>query len=221
MGALHGTSGSCRIPQIARRFGLSDGRGGKPAARTMSACAPLLTRSSKVKITLSGNCLGFQRVRMWRRGWDSCRERRAERESRRSLNAARSAKRAKRNLAERVGFEPTCPLRDKTLSRRPRYDHFGTSPQRNQASQNYLFYLISSPTTNRQPPPTLTACCDRPSHYTGSCGWRPLNTARVLKVYQHVAAALRHRMLRPRYCVGSIARVRLCALRKASEGAST
>src|SRR6476661_1371138 len=33
-----------------------------------------------------------------------------------------------RELAERVGFEPTCPLRDKTLSRRPRYDHFGTSP---------------------------------------------------------------------------------------------
>ena len=27
-----------------------------------------------------------------------------------------------------MGFEPTCPLRDKTLSRRPRYDHFGTSP---------------------------------------------------------------------------------------------
>ena len=32
-------------------------------------------------------------------------------------------------LAERVGFEPTCRLRDKTLSRRPRYDHFGTSPR--------------------------------------------------------------------------------------------
>jgi hypothetical protein len=32
-------------------------------------------------------------------------------------------------MAERVGFEPTCPLRDKTLSRRPRYDHFGTSPR--------------------------------------------------------------------------------------------
>jgi hypothetical protein len=31
-------------------------------------------------------------------------------------------------LAEREGFEPPCPLRDKTLSRRPRYDHFGTSP---------------------------------------------------------------------------------------------
>src|SRR5437762_12171169 len=31
-------------------------------------------------------------------------------------------------LAERVGFEPTCRLPDKTLSRRPRYDHFGTSP---------------------------------------------------------------------------------------------
>ena len=32
-------------------------------------------------------------------------------------------------MAERVGFEPTCRLPDKTLSRRPRYDHFGTSPQ--------------------------------------------------------------------------------------------
>src|SRR6185295_18594910 len=32
-----------------------------------------------------------------------------------------------RSMAERVGFEPTCPLQDKTLSRRPRYDHFGTS----------------------------------------------------------------------------------------------
>ena len=31
-------------------------------------------------------------------------------------------------LAERVGFEPTCELPRKTLSRRPRYDHFGTSP---------------------------------------------------------------------------------------------
>ena len=31
-------------------------------------------------------------------------------------------------MAERVGFEPTCRFRDKTLSRRPRYDHFGTSP---------------------------------------------------------------------------------------------
>ena len=31
-------------------------------------------------------------------------------------------------MAERVGFEPTCRSPDKTLSRRPRYDHFGTSP---------------------------------------------------------------------------------------------
>ena len=31
-------------------------------------------------------------------------------------------------LAERVGFEPTCRLPDNTLSRRARYDHFGTSP---------------------------------------------------------------------------------------------
>ena len=35
-----------------------------------------------------------------------------------------------RRMAERVGFEPTCRLPDKTLSRRPRYDHFGTSPSR-------------------------------------------------------------------------------------------
>src|SRR5712692_3896701 len=35
-----------------------------------------------------------------------------------------------KELAERVGFEPTCPLlAGKTLSRRPRYDHFGTSPR--------------------------------------------------------------------------------------------
>ena len=33
-------------------------------------------------------------------------------------------------MAERVGFEPTCRLPDKTLSRRPRYDHFGTSPDK-------------------------------------------------------------------------------------------
>jgi hypothetical protein len=31
-------------------------------------------------------------------------------------------------VAERVGFEPTCRLPDNTLSRRARYDHFGTSP---------------------------------------------------------------------------------------------
>src|SRR5688500_11766289 len=31
-------------------------------------------------------------------------------------------------MAEREGFEPPCRLPDKTLSRRPRYDHFGTSP---------------------------------------------------------------------------------------------
>ena len=44
--------------------------------------------------------------------------------------AVRPAGAGRRNwkLAERVGFEPTCRLPDKTLSRRPRYDHFGTSP---------------------------------------------------------------------------------------------
>ena len=42
--------------------------------------------------------------------------------------AARNVQETCGVVAERVGFEPTCPLRDKTLSRRPRYDHFGTSP---------------------------------------------------------------------------------------------
>jgi hypothetical protein len=41
---------------------------------------------------------------------------------------AKSLKLFGEELAERVGFEPTCRLPDKTLSRRPRYDHFGTSP---------------------------------------------------------------------------------------------
>ena len=33
-------------------------------------------------------------------------------------------------LAEMVGFEPTCPIKDKTISSRSRYDHFDTSPNR-------------------------------------------------------------------------------------------
>ncbi len=32
------------------------------------------------------------------------------------------------NLAERVGFEPTWEFPPKSISSRPRYDHFGTSP---------------------------------------------------------------------------------------------
>ena len=31
-------------------------------------------------------------------------------------------------LAEAVGFEPTCHVRDKTISSRSRYDHFDTLP---------------------------------------------------------------------------------------------
>ena len=31
-------------------------------------------------------------------------------------------------MAEMVGFEPTCPVKDKTISSRSRYDHFDTSP---------------------------------------------------------------------------------------------
>src|SRR5215468_5714380 len=41
-------------------------------------------------------------------------------------------------MAERVGFEPTCRLPDKTLSRRPRYDHFGTSPVERGAAEQAI-----------------------------------------------------------------------------------
>ena len=34
-----------------------------------------------------------------------------------------------RLLAEMVGFEPTCPIKDKTISSRSRYDRFDTSPK--------------------------------------------------------------------------------------------
>ncbi len=44
-------------------------------------------------------------------------------------------------MAERVGFEPTCRLPDKTLSRRPRYDHFGTSPY-GPLGANRTLYLL-------------------------------------------------------------------------------
>ena len=55
-----------------------------------------------------------------------------------------------RKLAEREGFEPPCPLRDKTLSRRPRYDHFGTSPHGRTAKARTNNYI--SPTRVVQPP---------------------------------------------------------------------
>src|SRR6266850_5738357 len=52
---------------------------------------------------------------------------------------AKSLKTNKLKLAERVGFEPTCRLPDKTLSRRPRYDHFGTSPVEGRALNTTLY----------------------------------------------------------------------------------
>ena len=40
-----------------------------------------------------------------------------------------------RLLAEMVGFEPTCPVKDKTISSRSRYDRFDTSPYSLRASE--------------------------------------------------------------------------------------
>src|SRR3954464_236606 len=48
-------------------------------------------------------------------------------------------------LAEREGFEPPCRLRGKTLSRRPRYDHFGTSPKLRSVEALFFFHLPPSP----------------------------------------------------------------------------
>ncbi len=71
--------------------------------------------------------VGFVRLRALRRFGGTSRVGEPSRSS-------RAIERERRRMAERVGFEPTCPLRDKTLSRRPRYDHFGTSPQGQRAS---------------------------------------------------------------------------------------
>src|SRR5919204_219016 len=61
-------------------------------------------------------------------------------------------------MAERVGFEPTCRLPDKTLSRRPRYDHFGTSPFGTIAVNRTFYYSVWAPSLShrggdRHPPP--------------------------------------------------------------------
>ena len=48
-----------------------------------------------------------------------------------------------KELAERVGFEPTCRLRDNTLSRRARYDHFGTSPYWGNPIERTFYYTVA------------------------------------------------------------------------------
>src|SRR3954452_10242135 len=51
--------------------------------------------------------------------------------------------RSERRVAEREGFEPPCRLRGKTLSRRPRYDHFGTSPRLRSVGPLYIPHLTA------------------------------------------------------------------------------
>ena len=75
-------------------------------------------------------------------------------------------------MAERVGFEPTCRLRDKTLSRRPRYDHFGTSPLRQDRFEQKFDYsgvVVATATGKRSRRPTHPVDADRP-HVTQSAG---------------------------------------------------
>ena len=49
-------------------------------------------------------------------------------------------------LAEMVGFEPTCPVKDKTISSRSRYDHFDTSPYSNHAVERSANIHTDNPT---------------------------------------------------------------------------
>ena len=49
-----------------------------------------------------------------------------------------------RLLAEMVGFEPTCPVKDKTISSRSRYDRFDTSPSIF-SWQTYDLYIANRP----------------------------------------------------------------------------
>ena len=49
-----------------------------------------------------------------------------------------------RLLAEMVGFEPTCPIKDKTISSRSRYDRFDTSPSIF-SQQIYDLYIANRP----------------------------------------------------------------------------
>jgi hypothetical protein len=59
----------------------------------------------------------------------------------------------KRKMAEREGFEPPCRLPDKTLSRRPRYDHFGTSPCLAVAAEHAIIPCGSAVTARALRPP--------------------------------------------------------------------
>ena len=71
-------------------------------------------------------------------------------------------------MAEREGFEPPCRLPGKTLSRRPRYDHFGTSP--------FITTLGAKPLAARSRSPSATPL--RRSLAAGGallrCGAKPL-----------------------------------------------
>ncbi len=95
-----------------------------------------------------------------------------------------------------MGFEPTCRLPDKTLSRRPRYDHFGTSPQRWVCvGETHHYSLTRAPASHPGTRTRVTASPKTPSHAvpaaTGSppeptrgddrrsCAWTQVRRPRV------------------------------------------
>ena len=93
-------------------------------------------------------------------------------------------------LAEMVGFEPTCPIKDKTISSRSRYDHFDTSPYSNHAVERSANIHTDNPTAlllyqKSRLPSTGFHCRKR--------GRTQHQHARTIGIGQPVAADLPHK----------------------------
>ena len=80
-----------------------------------------------------------------------------------------------------MGFEPTCRLRDKTLSRRPRYDHFGTSPLV-RVGRNLELYTATPAAIGRQAAEDCRLLA-RPSFGRSASRPRAFHIARMPRTY--------------------------------------
>src|SRR5437773_11557242 len=106
------------------------------------------------------------------------------------LETTRTAiERAERvKMAEREGFEPPCRLPDKTLSRRPRYDHFGTSPNVQLYRSPKVRGVCPGKTPESDPGTRLRGCRRRPR--SGDSDRAALRRARLRRA--HRSWARRH-----------------------------
>lgn len=112
-----------------------------------------------LSISIFNNRYYFSQIQLWYGQAGHWREFRRERTSEtrfslvRLLSKRQKSKKKKsqirlnlRLLAEMVGFEPTCPIKDKTISSRSRYDHFDTSPYSNHAVERSANIHTANPT---------------------------------------------------------------------------